>query len=322
MRHIRFSAFFAVSALAMLLITGCSKDDPVDANENEEALFLSYGAGNETDTKDAFVTDMEALDETQELKALISGLRKSTAAPVTPIRWGRRIDSVRRVLLRPIVKQGDTIAIATVQTTFNGRFIVQALSGVDTVVIQKPYTEIVSRSLRFERIAHTNRPRLNWRLDAINVLSGGTGDPLMPTIRNIAIQQVEVVLPNETLTVTDPTTYFMQFNRRWLRGLPVLNNLQVTLRVTVLSEKSEADIVTLHKLPGAFGLHHTPLTMVSETQSGSKYLRVFEHTWTISGSAKKYANLMVSATTKESLYDNATTNFSSVVWGIPYKHSN
>ena len=101
--------------------------------------------------------------------------------------------------------------------------------------------------------------------------------------------------------------------------MPVLNNVPVTVRVTVLSAKADSDIVTLHYLPGTFGLHHVPFLLKSTTQSGSNFIRVYEKSWTISGSVRKYAHFMVSATTRESLLDNATDNFSSVVWGIPYK---
>ena len=315
MRHRSMPLVF-LPMLALAFFGGCSKDDSTGATESEEAFFTSIGIGSENDSRDLFVTDVEALDEFQQLKALIPGLKKVATSPVTPIRWGRRIDSVTRRLVRPITKLGDTIAIATIRTTFDGRFIVQAISGIDTIVIQKPYTETVERSLRFERIAQTRYPRLNWRFDAVSVLSGGTVNP------TLSISKVEVALPNETFTVTDPGAYFMQITRRWLRGMPVLNNVQVTLKVTVVSSKADAELVTLHHLPGAFGLHHTPFTMTSETPSGNGYERVFEKTWTISGSARKFANLMVSATSRESLYDNTATNFSSVIWGIPYKASN
>jgi hypothetical protein len=59
--------------------------------------------------------------------------------------------------------------------------------------------------------------------------------------------------------------------------------------------------------------------MKSETQVSGGYERVFEKSWTVSGSVRKFAHLMVSATTKASLYDNTVSNFSSAVWGIPYK---
>ena len=316
MKH-RGLLYLALASIFMLAVfQGCSKDDPVEANESEEMFFTSVGLGNQSDSKDLFLTDAEALDEWSQLKSLIPGLKKSALAPLTPLRWGRRIDSTSRMLVRPITKSGDTVAIATIRTVFNGRFIVQGISGVDTVVIHKPYVETVERSVRFERIANTQYPRLNWKLDAVSVLNGGTVNP------PLAITKVEVVLPNETFTVTDPDTYFMQILRRWLRGMPTINNVPVTLRVTVQSPKTDADIVTVHHLPGAFGLHHSPMPMISETQNGGGYLRVFEKSWTISGNARKFANLMVSATTKESLHDNTVTNFASVVWGIPYKHSN
>ncbi|MBL0174441.1 MAG: hypothetical protein IPP94_04095 [Ignavibacteria bacterium] len=300
-------------AATVLLFAGCSKDNPTEANLTDEEFFNYIATGQDANSQDLFSTDQDALDESAQLKALIPGLKKQGLTPITPIRYGRRIESVSRSIIRPITKQGDSIAIAEVQVVFTGKFLIQALSGVDTVIVQKPYTETIHRSVRFERIANTNRPRLNWRLDGVSILNGGTANPVL------SITSVEVVTPSQTFLVTDPDAYWMQIDRWWLRHMPVLNNVAVTVRVTVQSAQPDSDIVTLHKQPGTFGLHHEPFLLVSSTPNGTGYARVYEKSWTISGKARKFAHFMVSATTRESLYDNATTNFSSVVWGIPYK---
>ncbi len=309
-----FPVMFALSILS--LVSGCSKDNSTEPVGSEEELFAAFAAGQDDATRDLFLTDVEALDETTALKALLPNLQKAGLAPITPLRWGRRIDSVSRALSRPITMLGDTMAIAHVTATINGRFIIQAFDGQDTVVIQKPYTETLVRNLRFERVARTRYARLNWRLDAVSVINGGTASPAAN------ITKVEVVGPNNTLVVTDPDNYFLELERRWVRQLPVFNNVPVTIKVTVESSKPDAEIVALHHLPGTFGLHHTPFTMSSETQNAATWTRVYEKSWTISGSIRKFAHLMVSATTRESLHDNGTGNFSSTVWGIPYKHSN
>lgn len=313
------SAAFRLPLLAIatfLLIAGCADDNADEPNQTDEEYFQAVGTGQDAATKDLFTTDAESMDDTDELKELIPTLNKGALSPITPIRFGRRIESVTRSLTRPVTRSGDTIVIANVVTTFTGRFVIQALSGPDTVVIQKPYTETLERNLRFERVARTRYPRLNWRLDAVSVVNGGTSGAAA------TITTVEVDSPNKTFTVTDPDTYFLQLDKWWIRLLPVLNNVPVTVRVTVQSPKTDAEIVTLHTLPGTFGLHHAPFTLASETQIGSTYTRVYEKSWTISGSIRKYAHIMVSATTRESLYDDALTNFSSATWGVPYKQSN
>lgn len=302
-------------AAMLLLLAGCkdSIDEPVGTDED---YFSSVVTGQEDTLSDFAGSEVEALDEGAVLRSLIPGLAKSGAAPVTPLRYGRIIDSVRRSLTRPITRFGDTIAIANVHVTINGRYIVQALSGVDTVVIRKPYTEVLECNFRFERIASTRYPRRNWRLDAVSVIGGGT------TNAAAVITELRVTTPNTTFIVTDPGNYYLQLTRWWLRLLPVLNNVPVTMQVTVQSTKADEDLVTLHYLPGTFGLHHTPFAKISEAQNGGTYTRVYEKSWTVSGSIRRYAHLMVSATTRESLYDDATGNFSSTTWGIPYKVSN
>ena len=303
----------ALVAVSLGAFSGCSKDNTTEATQTEEEFITQVSTGQETASADLFSSDKDALDEGAQLKAAIKGLKKEGLAPITPLRYGRIIDNVTRSVTRPITKQGDTLVIANVKAVFTGRFVIQALSGVDTVLVEKPYVETVERNVRFVRVANTRHPRLNWKLDGVSVLHGGTAT------QGIAITSLEVVTPTQTFTVTDPDAYWMQIDRSWIRRMPVLNNVPVTLRLTVESAKSDSDIVTLHYQPGTFGLHHAPFLLSSETQNGGTYTRVYEKSWTISGSARKYAHFMVSATTRESLLDNGTGNFSSVVWGIPYK---
>ncbi len=292
---------------------GCSKDSPTDTSVTDQQYFQEVASGNDAATQDLATTDMEALDETSALNALLVLHKGVSFAPVTPLRWGRKIESVTRTVTRSAINPGDTMATANVKITFTGKFIIQALAGTDTVVIQKPYTETLERNLRFEKIRNTQNPRLNWRLAAISVANGGTATT------GISITSVQVITPKDTFTVVDPNNYYMEIDRWWRHPMPVLHNVPVTLRVTVQSASADQDLVTLHYLPGVFGLHHTPLTMTSETPVSGGYQRVFEKSWTLNGYARKFAHIMLSATTKASLYDDAVSNFSSAVWGIPYK---
>ena len=303
-------------AAGFVVWNGCSKNNSTEPITTDEELFNTVISGNDATNADLFLTDENALDESSQLKSLAKTIaRELTLASITPLRWGRVIDSRSRSITRPITRLGDSIAIAETQVTFTGKFVIQALSGQDTVVIRKPFTETIRRNVKFERIANTRYPRLNWRLDAVSVATGGTENP------GISIPQVEVITPNQTLTVTDPLNYYMEIDHRWMRRLPVIHDVPVTVRVTVVSASPDSDIVTLHFVSSAFGLHHSPFTLVSSNGSGGTFTRVYEKTGTISGSVRKFAHLMVSATTPESLYSDATDNFSSTVIGIPYKVS-
>jgi hypothetical protein len=302
--------------VALSIVGGCSKESPTETITSDDQYFESIIQGNDAASKDLFVSDEEALNETGQLSALVGVLNKaSTVGAVTPLRWGRVIRSVSRQIIRPVTKVGDTTVIAETRVTFTGLFVIQAISGVDTVVIKKPFTEVIHRSVKFQRVAYTRYPRLNWRLDAVAVANGSTASPAL------AITQVEVIAPNRTLTVTDPDNYYMEIERWWVRNIPVFQNVPVTLRVTVQSGIADSEFVALHYAPGDFGLHHAPFLLKSQTVNNGVYTRVYERSWTISGSIRKYAHIMVSATTRESLLTDVTTNFSSAVWGIPYKTS-
>jgi hypothetical protein len=308
---------FAAMILAIVVFTNCSKESPTEPITTDAAYFTSVVTGNDATTSDLILSDYQALDESAQLQALKIKITKELAgAAITPLHWGRVISSASRTITKPTVTQADTVAIVAANVTFTGNFVIQALSGADTVVIKKPFTESLDRNLKFVRVARTKFPRLNWALDAVSIAAGGTDNPA------ISITQVELVAPNNTFTVTDPLSYYMQIDRWWMpHHFPVLQNASITLRVTVQSAQADTDIVTLHYAPGAFGLHNVPFTMTSETNNGGTFTRVYEKTWTVSGSAKKFASLMVSATTKASLYNDDLSNFSSVLWGIPYKTS-
>ena len=300
---------------AAIVINGCSKESATEPISSDDAYFESVIKGNDAATQDLFASDEEALNESDQLGSIAGGLKKSTLGSVVPIRWGRVIQSVNRQIVRPVTKLGDTLAIVETRVTFTGNFLIQGLSGVDTVVIRKPFTEVIDRNVKFRRVANTRYPRLNWRLDAVAVANGSTANPAL------AITEMEVIAPNRTLTVTDPDDYYMEIEPRWFRNLPVFQNVPVTMRVTVQSSLPDSEFVTLHYVPSAFGLHRSPFLLKSQSVSGGVYTRVYEKSWTISGSIRKYAHLMVSATTRESLLTDVTTNFSSAVWGIPYKTS-
>jgi len=316
MKKFLFVLPFAAMLLAIVVFTNCTKESPTEPITSDAAYFTSVVTGNDATTTDLIVSDYQALDESAQLLALkIKITKELVSSGITPLHWGRVISSASRTITKPAVTQADTIAIVAAKVTFSGNFIIQGLSGADTVVIKKPFTESIDRNLKFLRVARTRFPRLNWALDAISVAAGGTDNAA------ISITKVEVVAPNNTFTVTDPLNYYMQIDRWWMRHIPVLQNVSITLRVTVQSAQADTDLVTLHYAPGTFGLHNAPFTMTTETNNGGTFTRVYEKTWTVTGSVKKFAHLMISATTKASLYNDDTSNFNSVVWGIPYKTS-
>ena len=122
--------------------------------------------------------------------------------------------------------------------------------------------------MRFIRINDIKyQPMYNWRLDAVSILNGGTADS------SVEITGVQMLTPSDTFTVTNPGSYDMEINWRWMRyRLPLWGvRTQVVVNTTEHSMESDTDIATLHYDASGFGLHRKPMTLVSSTADLSAY---------------------------------------------------
>lgn len=315
------AALFAIAFTASQY-SGCSKSTPVSASATDQQFFATVAGGNDATTHDIPVNDQDALNDgamytvsQQPMPPSIQSVAGDDR--MHPGKWGRYITGAERVITK-IDLQGDSVAIVTVQVTYHGTFVVAGtLNGLPDTV-RKPYTETLHRLFRFVRIASTDEPRKNWKLDAVAILNGGTGSP------SISIMQMQMIPPTgDILVATDPDAYFMHVSKGWLHDLPLWGiDIQVTVNATVHSMLADTDFVTLHYAPKSFGLHRTAMTMVSQTGDAvAGYTRMYSATFVIPGNDKKIGHLLISATTHASLFSTADTDFASVVWGLPYKTS-
>jgi hypothetical protein len=278
--------------------------------------------GNDASTHDLAVSDLEAYNDgglfDVAKRQLPASIQAVMVDRIVPQQWGRYVTTVTRTISRTD-SVGDTVSIARADITFSGNYvIVGTVNGVlDTIT--KPFTASLHRLFRFVRVANTNHPRMNWRLDAVSILEGGTSNA------QISITQVQVVPPSgDTIVATVPDNFFMQLTRGWMRHpLPQWGvNTTVTVIATVHSTDPDSDLVAMHYSPTGFGLHRSPMTLVSSTANPNGGTdRVYSTTLTIPGNGRKFSHVLVSATTSASLYSTDTTQFSSVVWGVPYKTS-
>ena len=314
----------AIAAVAAMSVTGCMRRSTVDPEMTDQQYFMDVVSGGDASTRDLAVSELDALGDGAmygvSQKALPPSIQSVTAGDkIVPQQWGRFFTSISRTITRTMA-DGDTVANAEVLESFTGTFvIVGTVNGVlDTV--KKPFTESMHRYFRFVRVANTQHPRMNWRLDAISVLNGGT------TNSTISITQLQVVPPSgDTITATDPDNYWMQVQHGWMRHpLPLWGfNTQVTVIATVHSTDTDTDLVMLHYVPRNFGLHRAPMTKISETvDAGGAFVRTYSAVLTIPGNDRKFSHVLVSATTNSSLYSSDSTKFSSAIWGVPYKTSN
>ena len=322
----RLNRACAVLACAVsLAFVGCAKDTLVNnASPTDQQYFDGVINGSDASNSDLAMSDQVALSDGQ-----IYGVAKEQLPPsiqsvvddhkMHPLKWGRYINGAQRIITK-IDLEGDTVAILHVQVTYSGTYVVYGMVNNAPDTLRKPFTVVLHRLFRFVRIAHKDDVKSNWRLDAVSILNGGTANS------KITITQMEVLQPTgDLLVATDPDAYFMHISKGgwFMHDLPLWGfNVQVVVTATVRSNDPDTDVVTLHYVPKHDGLHRASMQMASETgDSVNGYLRVYSVTLAIPGNDKKFSHLVVSATTRESVSSTLTSDFSSSVWGLPYKSS-
>src|SRR5579872_582596 len=280
----------------MIFLASCAKNNsPVATQNTDQSYFESVMNGNDPQTSDLMTSDYAALDDeamysvamgSQPVTPQIQSITADTG--ITPLKWGRFITGVSRSITS-IDTSGDSVAIVYIQVVFTGNYEIYGIvAGTnDTELVKKPYVETLQRSLRFIRISHGNDPFFNWKLDAVTILNGGTQNS------DITITKVQVIPPSgDTLSVTDPNSYYMEVAWRWMHRLPLWGwNTQVTVNVTLHSTSVDTDIVALHYVPRNFGLHRQDMSLVSSAPDSTGYTRVYSLTFTIPGNDKKFSHV-------------------------------
>ncbi|MGH2575825.1 MAG: hypothetical protein ACRDFC_09025 [Ignavibacteria bacterium] len=237
------------------------------------------------------------------------------------IKWGRRITGVSVSIT--INSIGDSLKNVAITRTINGNYVIigMVLGQQDTIV--KPYREVLKRFVVFKRIAHTPRPRFNWKLFKISMVDGETTFPQDGSFY-VEMNKVEVYI-NGTLVYTFNGPDFTQniFTTRYFggNGIPEVRlGDQVKLKVYTFSKQSETDIVAWHWARNTFGFHREPFTLISQTPNGQYWDRIYEKTFKIYAAHRLGRfNGYISASTHKSLYDDSPVEFASDLVGTPYR---
>lgn len=301
-----------LALIGALVMVGCDEQDSeiiAPESDSEEAYFQSVI------TNDPFFTSEEAsLNDGSALPPDYSDFMGKVSTEIYPFRFGRLIESVNRNV--QFERIDDTLVVATITKTIVGKFLVAAsysdTASVPDTLIRKPFTSTSVREMKFFRIGRFREHHRNWRFKAISLVEGGTNTS------EIDITQLKLELPNgETIIVTSPTDYYLSFGNG--RGVPIFSpGGEVRLEVTLTSASPDSDMVVLRygAMPTGLRRHRARLTMVSETQVGSMYERVYEITWRAHAHVGKF-NAHVDAVTRETLYDDVAP-VSTSFWGVPY----
>ncbi len=313
------SLFYAVFVLVVgAVLIGCEKVvGPDDRLTESDIATLKRLIDNDP----LYTNDPVTLSDYDGSFPSRSMLQKS-ATPIIPRAWARRVVNATRNV--EFERESDTTVVATVTFDIDAEIkILAKYSQSDTAftVITKPAKERTIKKIRFARVhSPASRPdtgRSGWRPLEVSAVEGGT------VASSVTITKLEVTAGGNTITITNPLNYFMQLNRGGQRSLVHIGQQQeITVRVTITSTESDTDWVSIHrpqapmaKRAGFFRPAHHRMMLVSQTQTGAGYERVYEAKWSVFLSGR--TAFFVNALTRSSLYDDAAP-YSSDVWGIPF----
>lgn len=308
-------------AVCALFITGCMKHDngPVSgssANVDQITQIQTQALA------DPFVQSDEATFSDQAVQPTDYGSLAMIDASITPLRWGRFISGVTRSVTTTILP-GDTTAMATVTKTITGVFKIKGIeAGVDTV-ITKSFTDQSVRNLLMRKVNLLDTSV--WRPSATSLVVGQTTPP--PANNSIKITQVQVFTPTDTVTISDPTTFYLRYEWRPFhdgerKDCPEFHGGdKIIVQTTVVSQSSDTDIVALRYGFGGLNLslgRRQHLDLISQTSnSDGSFTRVYQGTW-YAHFYPGFFSAGIDAVTRGTLYDDQLP-YSASWWGVPYR---
>ena len=262
-----------------------------------------------------YTSDSDMLDD----QGANDALAKDQTA-ITPLAWGRKVLSASRDVTYDQVN--DTTVAVTITTTISGNVYIRARyagQAADSTVI-KPFTEHTMRKVNVFKRSIAAAGSARWEAREVSAVVGGTDSS------NVTINQMTVFMGSDTLVITDPTSYFLRFKGfpGPRREMPEINlslnaNERVTVQIALTSSDPDTDFVFLHRPYSVLGLVIRPLAtrmqLISQTQSGGSYQRVYSFSWTNHIACRR--DVLVTALTRSSLFDDQA-KFSTSIWGFPY----
>ena len=319
MRRRKLLAFGIILLVALWGCDHLTAPDSTQLNDQDMAALKKMILDDPLNTSDPYV-----LNDGSQPSFSIGSLGKTETAFI-PVTWGRTITSFNRDI--QFTSVNDTTTIATLTHTLEGTvFIVGKYSATDTsrTTIKKPFTETTIRNIKFYKRANdtrtTDSTRKGWRPTEVSASKGGTKNSL------VTITKLEVTVGTQTIVITDPTEYYMKLFADGRGVKPMIfsfaSKQPVKVRLTLTSADPDTEWVAVHRPAMLMGLRpemvkpvQERLKLVSQSQNGASYERVFEGSWDAVFMGRQ--SFFVSALTHSSLFDD-TAAFSSQIWGVPY----
>ncbi len=315
MKRIPVIGLFIAGGL-MIYVFGCSEKDNqiVDPQTSSSATKSSISSVITSD--DFFLTEEPNLEDGQAMPLEYGSALGKTDSAIIPFRFGKKIDKVQRNTTYD--QQSDSVVIATTTRTITGRFFIAGSYGnsgkfIDTL-IRKPFVETETRVARFVRVDSTGLPPWRgWRLTALSLLKGGTENT------DVVINQAIIFLPSgDSLVVTSPNDYFLNVNKRPHQVPEIHRGDQLLIQVTLTSTQADTEVVFLRYGADSRGFNRfrQRFHLVSQTQNGSTYTRVYEISVKAHWNFGRF-NAVAEAVAHQSIFDD-TAPFENNYWGVPY----
>jgi hypothetical protein len=315
------ATIWAMAAVVGMLVSGCNKstngpedDGNAPAGVTDEQSAMKYEAEN-----DEFVKNDEIMFSDQAITATdYAYVAGQVQASVTPLRWGRFISGVTRT--SQIDTLSDTTAVVHVHKVITGTLKIKALRGVDTVLIEKPFSDNSDRNVLLKRVNRNPKKFWNnWKPVATSLVDGGTPNG------QIDIKEIQIVKRNgDTLTIGNPLRFYLRY--RWMgfrngnADVAEFNGGDsVKVKVTLESASPDTDLVALRFGFNSLYKNRAKMNLVRQTIGGTLgFVKVFERTFYVHPRPGQY-HVAIDAATKATLYDDSPSAYSVSWWGIPYR---
>lgn len=322
-KNIFAMAVLIITSVTLLGLSGCNENSTDTSNLSDDeylkntAINTAFSSDSDDDDN-LFSNEVFDFDSEGPVENNSGGFDN----PIDSLlKWGRRITGTN--LNVNITSYGDTLKIANVTRTITGNFIVIGyINGVlDSTV--KPYSQEQKRMVSFKRVDRRPNPRFNWRVYQYSAVDGETKTPQIGK-DNIVMNMIEIFVNNNlVLTLNGPDFTSNIFTSKYFGGNGIFTanrNDQVRIKVYLTSNQNDTDIVAFHWARNSFGFHREPFVMTSQTPNGNNFDRTYEKTFNIyPNHYHGIHNGFISSNTRNSLYDNSSSLFSSTYMGLPYR---
>ncbi len=298
-----------MAALSLGLLMGCSQDPAsVDLDTDEDAIRFLVEE-NEDYLTTAGIND----DGAQPWVYSIDGFGK-TSDLITPLRFGRR--GTFRLEHFSVDRVGDSLAVATIIKSFNGKFFILAEDSTDSVAQGKLYAkdmenEIVKKAI-FKKVGNHENRRKNWKLKRVSGTAARSPETTLSfeyiTVQNSDGQEWKIEDPLQfildleaipRLQHRDTVKVFVEINN----SAPYVNNPGETVLLRYRNDRR------MHR--ARKGLNDDGVFPDETAGDG-----IYSGYWLV-GQRRGLYHAFVDAIDNGTIYDDLLP-YNSLVWGFPY----